>query len=673
MDRNADREFLRKSRGDLGYLVILFGVLLIGVGLFSTLHQINYEQAEEMLRITREGSNISKALQEHVHRVFKNVDRVLMTKREIYSIPSQNDLLEKLLSQYFYQEALFVQAGIMDAAGAVTPTHGHVFPVRVLEGENFTVHQTDDEDRMYVSRPLPESRYLVLSRRIFGPDGRFGGIVYAVIRPDIITDIYWKMELGEDKLMVLTGEDGIIRARQDQRLFSNGQDISASPLISVAQRQPSGSVKSISLVDGIERTQYFRTVPEYSLVVSVGISERDFWIAYQYHKVLYWGVFLLFSLMISAFCGLLFWRARAQERLQDKVVKNARQLSALHVTTRHLVRNYASEEELFGIIVRDACQLVGAPDGSVELLDDNGEFLTVCYGLGLYQQFTGTQIPRELVAQKEGIWSQVQATGGPVYIDDYRRYPQRIQHESLAAITTMIVYPLKRQERVLGIFVVSWTEEVVSLTPNEQKLLAQYSVLASVALDNVSTNRRLRIANEELERLASTDRLTGAWNRRRFEELAAVAVAESVRYKQPLAFLMLDVDHFKAINDRFGHPAGDAVLKELVQMIQRHIRISDSLARWGGEEFVLILPHTAQEQAAKLAEKLRCLIERHKFPEVEQVTISMGLTERKDGDTWEAMLQRSDEALYDAKDQGRNRVVCWEKAAGSANDMEKNA
>ncbi len=160
----------------------------------------------------------------------------------------------------------------------------------------------------------------------------------------------------------------------------------------------------------------------------------------------------------------------------------------------------------------------------------------------------------------------------------------------------------------------------------------------------------------ELNRLATTDSLTGAWNRRYFEQAAALEIARTDRYGGPLALLMLDIDHFKLLNDTHGHPVGDKVLVELSQRVRPRLRATDLLARWGGEEFVVLLPHCGREAAVKLAKNLCHLIASEPFPPAGPLTASFGVAEFQAGETLDTWLKRVDDALYAAKSGGRNQV-----------------
>lgn len=165
---------------------------------------------------------------------------------------------------------------------------------------------------------------------------------------------------------------------------------------------------------------------------------------------------------------------------------------------------------------------------------------------------------------------------------------------------------------------------------------------------------------QELERLASTDRLTGIWNRRYFEHAAAAEMGRAKRYGEQVALVIFDVDRLKYINDHYGHQVGDHILLAVTELFKGHVRNSDCLARWGGDEFIVLLPNAGLQEAVQMAEKLRILAAGEVFPEVGVVTLSMGVAELRTGENFGAWLKRADDALYQAKAAGRNRVMAAE-------------
>lgn len=163
-------------------------------------------------------------------------------------------------------------------------------------------------------------------------------------------------------------------------------------------------------------------------------------------------------------------------------------------------------------------------------------------------------------------------------------------------------------------------------------------------------------AENEIKLLATTDSLTGIANRREFNLQLEKEIERARRYNAPLSLVMYDIDHFKRVNDTFGHDAGDYVLKALTAIVKANIRAVDIVARWGGEEFMILMPQSDENAAGIAAEKLRKRIEQHYFEQVGNLTVSFGMTSFAINDDSNIFLKRVDDALYRAKEGGRNRV-----------------
>lgn len=165
----------------------------------------------------------------------------------------------------------------------------------------------------------------------------------------------------------------------------------------------------------------------------------------------------------------------------------------------------------------------------------------------------------------------------------------------------------------------------------------------------------LKRLNAILENQATTDSLTGICNRRKFLELLQTKIQEAKRYEMPLALIFFDIDHFKSVNDTFGHETGDNVLRELSSIVTGMIRQTDIFARFGGEEFVLLVHNNDVRTGRDLAEKIRLNVEQHNFPQIGTVTCSFGVAQFYPDDTAEIFIKRADDAMYAAKQAGRNR------------------
>ncbi len=160
----------------------------------------------------------------------------------------------------------------------------------------------------------------------------------------------------------------------------------------------------------------------------------------------------------------------------------------------------------------------------------------------------------------------------------------------------------------------------------------------------------------KINSLAMFDPLTKVYNRYSFFEFAHKEITRSARTQKPICFALLDIDHFKKVNDKHGHVQGDNVLKKLVDITKESIREFDVLGRYGGEEFILMFPETTIEEAAIVAERIRSNIENHNFTNVGKVTVSIGYAKKAKGENIDQVIERTDEALYCAKNNGRNQI-----------------
>ncbi len=198
---------------------------------------------------------------------------------------------------------------------------------------------------------------------------------------------------------------------------------------------------------------------------------------------------------------------------------------------------------------------------------------------------------------------------------------------------------------------------------NEIELNARiYACLRTKALQDElrEKNRQLQEMLTKVETLAITDSLTGLFNRRHCENVLENEFNRSVRYSTPLSCLMIDIDHFKKINDTFGHRTGDTVLREVARLIKDTAREIDTVSRWGGEEFVVLQPQTTKENGLRFASRMLEAIAHHTFSDIsdKQITVSIGLAGVPDPsiESGEKLINASDLALYEAKRKGRNRI-----------------
>jgi diguanylate cyclase (GGDEF)-like protein len=320
----------------------------------------------------------------------------------------------------------------------------------------------------------------------------------------------------------------------------------------------------------------------------------------------------------------------------------ARELSALHEATAALLTTL-DLEALLGKILDAATSAIPAAENAFLYLiaRDTGK-LEMRAVLGYTE--TDTRIHKLGRPQATGYIASVISEGKPLLIQEQ---PQEISPQSI------IVAPLIVDNQVLGAISLE-SPTPSAFTHSDLRLLASFAVTATAAIRNAELHA-------EVQRLAITDSLTGLYNRRGFFELGEREVERALRFNRPLAIIMLDVDHLKPINDTLGHAAGDCVLRFVGQQCRQHTRKIDIASRYGGDEFVILLPETDLFQAVKVAERLRDNIAETtiQFENVPlTTTISTGISKAfADLRDLDSLVKRADAALYAAKQAGRNQIV----------------
>ncbi len=202
----------------------------------------------------------------------------------------------------------------------------------------------------------------------------------------------------------------------------------------------------------------------------------------------------------------------------------------------------------------------------------------------------------------------------------------------------------------------SYPKNEIGIIASEVEQLAANEFYARSKLLE-EANKLLAEKNQELEKLYITDWLTGLYNRLKMDADLEQEVRRSVRYGSLFSVVLFDIDWFKQVNDTYGHPAGDAVLRELAQLLKANLRVTEIPCRWGGEEFLVLCPETSQEEAKALGIRLCSLVENHQFSIDTRITISVGVTEFTGTEKTNELIKRVDEHLYAAKRNGRNTVI----------------
>ena len=284
---------------------------------------------------------------------------------------------------------------------------------------------------------------------------------------------------------------------------------------------------------------------------------------------------------------------------------------------------------------------------SLMLWDSKEQVLKVKAAFGFEKQLTVMQMTFQ---SGEGIAGEVLKTGKEIYVGDVRA-EEKFQDKGLETHGSIFAVPLNYKGETLGVINFG-REHPYAFGANDVKILTLVANQVSLAIANAKLYTQTR-------ELSVTDELTGVFNRRHFAQVLQLEWKRAVRFKRELSLLMIDVDFFKRYNDTYGHLKGDEVLKGLGSLLTENLREVDTVARFGGEEFIVLLPDTDKRGALAVAEKLRHMVQE----KIRSITISVGVANYPEDVTeMDDLIDHADIALYDAKDSGRNRVLTYNRA-----------
>jgi len=262
-----------------------------------------------------------------------------------------------------------------------------------------------------------------------------------------------------------------------------------------------------------------------------------------------------------------------------------------------------------------------------------------------------------------GVWVDCVRERRPVIHNDYASLKHRKgMPPGHAEVVRELVVPTLREGKIVAILGIGNKKSDYDQQDEEQ--VTHIAEIVWSIVEHHRAEEQIRLLNGQLEHLAMTDELTGLANRRAFFIRGGEEIKRARRYQVPLSLIMLDIDEFKNINDTYGHESGDLVLQRTADTLLKSVRVVDSVARLGGEEFSVLLPNTHSEDAVKLAERLRLAVEAQSCPVRKErsvcVTTSIGVAAySEDTEDLDALLRNADIALYQAKNQGRNRLILY--------------
>jgi diguanylate cyclase (GGDEF)-like protein/PAS domain S-box-containing protein len=341
-----------------------------------------------------------------------------------------------------------------------------------------------------------------------------------------------------------------------------------------------------------------------------------------------------------------------RKQMEQAIQRRMQQLEALR-EIMHQITSELELEPLLQAVLERAVSLLDATSGQIALYDSESDELEI-----LACTCSGHEGIRTRRAIANDATSLVIRTQQPLVIPDYQQQKDYLPQYAHLGGHALLLVPLPAKDQARGVLITGHDHPERSFSDDDVELLTLFAQQVTVALQNA------RLFTE-VQRLATLDPLTELYNRRSFAELAQQTFEQARRYGYALSVIMLDIDHFKQVNDQFGHLAGDQMLQAVARQCLMALRTADVIGRYGGEEIVMVLPETNGEQARQVAERLRHSLSMAPIPTdrgVATLTVSLGVASVShiDGISLEQLIDLADQALYAAKQAGRNRVIVWE-------------
>jgi diguanylate cyclase (GGDEF)-like protein len=342
-----------------------------------------------------------------------------------------------------------------------------------------------------------------------------------------------------------------------------------------------------------------------------------------------------------------------RDKEKDELNRTLYNLSLLYNIGRAMT--YISDlKSLLQYILNQAIEITGAEKGSIMLYEIEKNQLSVRVLAGLedkaYQKkVNSNEIDCRSFKPGEGIAGRVFETGRPMVVDKASEEELFVE-PATSFVRSIACIPMKVHSDPIGVINVTNKLDDSGFSDEDVELLKAVADQAAVAINKA-----------QLWEMAVTDSLTGLFVRRYFMVKLQEEFHRAERYGNKLSVVMADLDRFKDVNDKYGHSAGDRVLRNIGQFLQRNIRDVDVIARFGGEEFVIMLPEADKEEARIVSERLRRTLAQLKLDDLPPLTISLGIAAYPgDGNSIEKLIRRADAAMYVAKQTGRNRVIMYE-------------
>jgi diguanylate cyclase (GGDEF)-like protein/PAS domain S-box-containing protein len=591
-------------------------------------------RASDLKNAEIEMANLARSLTQHAEDTFELLDASIIgvaTRLELEgtgaaAISRLQTILESRKAGLKRIHGLF----IYDESGRCLATSGLAGP-NISDREYFHHHMQSASRDALIGNPVkrrPGGGWITtVSRRFNHPDGSFAGLVLATIGTEYFSEFYEQFELGPNGAITLLNTAGIVLARSPDNGSYAGRDLSNTPLLRDRGSRPTKGVYYFkSPLDEVQRLSFYKQSDRFPLMVLATMAQDD--VLAPWHKnAVTRMLFVLVSISLIAIIGFFLVR---------QLIRGQRLVSAL-----------------------------AAKEADFRLLAEKSSDMVTRIGLDERMQYVSPSSDRIVGWKAEQLIGTFALAG--VNAEDLPKVRDVVAALKRGDVTEARLVYRSRHRDAKEV----WIESTMQVTRN----LDTGKIDGVVAISRDVTQQKN--AEAKLTALAILDGLTGLANRRRFDERLQEEWARACREGTSLSLLMVDLDHFKKFNDQYGHPAGDACLQAVAQVLATEARRPADLAvRYGGEEFAMLLPNTDAAGCKLVGERIRRGLQQLSIPHAlnipsKRVTVSLGGTAirlRADGPAESSSLvQMADRALYAAKEGGRDRLIMADRATVQLN------